>query len=534
MSDGNGRCVPTVHHHMNGFGCIDPKPALPGELEGLLNEATAMLAEAKRLFGKTVVDVRQTVTSTDNRGVNVVTFTFRNGETRTFEVMNGRDGTNGLKGDPGKDADIEGCEAAKKEALDAAKIAADAASDVSATDAYVQKNERDRIAAEKTRHNMMMEREEKLEEIEGSMRGLFFTLNKAVEAENGRANAEKARVDAEKARNEAEKARAVAEADRVTAETKREADVETAVSRANTAASSAESASASANTAAGAANSAAGAANNAAVEASKVSGRVDDLALEMREVANSANQAASRANTSAANADEKAGLVQDNITLNTQIANGAKQESAEALSAAENAVFRAQGAVGTANSAAQLAQQAKAIAEGRATGYVFDTLAEMNAWLAVAENVAKLVVGDNLYIRATDSPDYWWDGERAQVLETEHPDLSGYVKDTDWATNEKGGVARINSIYGLIVNASGFLYVNKASQANIEAKTDNYRPIVPSSLDYAVKVAMTTNTIELTPLEKAAAQRWFGITPITASEYEALADKSGINYVIPD
>lgn len=120
MSDGNGGCVPTVHHHMNGFGCIDPKPALPGELEGLLNEATAMLAEAKRLIGKTVVYVRQTVTSTDNRGVNVVEFVTGEGQKKEVKVRNG------AQGDPGKDADIAGCNAAIANAMEAAKKAKEA------------------------------------------------------------------------------------------------------------------------------------------------------------------------------------------------------------------------------------------------------------------------------------------------------------------------------------------------------------------------------------------------------------------------
>lgn len=269
-------------------------------------------------------------------------------------------------------------------------------------------------------------------------------------------------------------------------------------------------------------------ASDAAIEATNEATRNANTATT------NANNAASRANASATNANEKASLVQDNITLNTQIANDAKQESAEAKSSAEDAVFKAQGAVGTANSAAQLAQQAKAIAEGKANSKVFATKAEMDAWLAIADNKATLKVGDNLYILATDSPDYWWDGESAQILETEHPDLTDYVKNTDYATADKGGVVKVNGAYGIYINANGIITTNAANEQILLAKTNATYPIVPKYLDYAVKVGITTNTIELTPLEKAAAQRWFGITPITASEYEALADKSGINYVIPD
>ena len=74
--------------------------------------------------------------------------------------------------------------------------------------------------------------------------------------------------------------------------------------------------------------------------------------------------------------------------------------------------------------------EVEAIAKGRATGYVFDTVDDMNTWLSNADNLAKLVLGDNLYIKAVDVPDYWWDGTQAQQLETQKVDLSEYAKIT--------------------------------------------------------------------------------------------------------
>lgn len=61
----------------------------------------------------------------------------------------------------------------------------------------------------------------------------------------------------------------------------------------------------------------------------------------------------------------------------------------------------------------------EAIARGAARALVFDTVAALDAWLTVSANTASLQVGDNLYIKATDVPDYWWDGTKKQVLETE-------------------------------------------------------------------------------------------------------------------
>ena len=68
-----------------------------------------------------------------------------------------------------------------------------------------------------------------------------------------------------------------------------------------------------------------------------------------------------------------------------------------------------------------------AIAKGRATGYVFDTVTDMNNWLSDSANTVNLVLGDNLYIKDTDVSDYWWDGMQAQPLETQKVDLTEYA-----------------------------------------------------------------------------------------------------------
>ena len=72
----------------------------------------------------------------------------------------------------------------------------------------------------------------------------------------------------------------------------------------------------------------------------------------------------------------------------------------------------------------------ESIARGRNFGVVFDTYDQMTSWLAVPEHLKTLEVGTNLYIRALNVPDYWWDGAQVQELEVEHPDLSQYVTKT--------------------------------------------------------------------------------------------------------
>lgn len=92
-------------------------------------------------------------------------------------------------------------------------------------------------------------------------------------------------------------------------------------------------------------------------------------------------------------------------------------------------------------------------------------------------------------------------------------DLSGYVKNTDIAGSNTAGVVRVMSDYGvqLISPRMGVLGVRSAKNEEIVAKNTAYLPITPKCLDYAVKVALTTNTVALTDAEKAAARAWLGI-----------------------
>ena len=73
-----------------------------------------------------------------------------------------------------------------------------------------------------------------------------------------------------------------------------------------------------------------------------------------------------------------------------------------------------------------LSKKALDVAMGRNQARVFATVEAMVEWLTVPENAEQLNVGDNLYITATDVPDYWWDGTQQQPLETQKVDLTGY------------------------------------------------------------------------------------------------------------
>ena len=76
---------------------------------------------------------------------------------------------------------------------------------------------------------------------------------------------------------------------------------------------------------------------------------------------------------------------------------------------------------------------------------------------------------------------------KLSALETQKVDLTNYVKNTDYATASTVGLVKANGSSGITVNSAGNISTVKATESDIDIKTNNYKPIVPSNLDYAVK-----------------------------------------------
>ena len=100
-------------------------------------------------------------------------------------------------------------------------------------------------------------------------------------------------------------------------------------------------------------------------------------------------------------------------------------------------------------------------------------------------------------------------------------DLTDYVKNTDYATKDKAGVIKINSIHGVSIY-NGELMIERANASEIAAKKLDRNPITPAYLDIAVKTGITTNTIQLTEEEKTSACEWLGVDGLVGDIDEAL------------
>lgn len=64
-------------------------------------------------------------------------------------------------------------------------------------------------------------------------------------------------------------------------------------------------------------------------------------------------------------------------------------------------------------------------------------------------------------------------------------DLSSYVKNTDYASTSKAGIIRIGAGFKIVNGTT--IYPLMATNTDIDARTNEYEPIVPANLDYAVR-----------------------------------------------
>lgn len=256
-----------------------------------------------------------------------------------------------IKGEPGKDADIEGCNAAIASAKELEKKVTEAEAEREKAESERQSSETERKQSEEAR----------------------------LQSESERNKAEQARKKAEEERNEAEASRNTAETQRVEAESQRQKAVEDAIASMEIAERKATEATKAAQNATVNAEDAASSANEATTNAVAATKNAQSATKE-------AVTATANANTATSNAN----IATENATNATNRAMELSNKAEETIAKSEKAASDAASAVGDANKAVETANNANKAATTAATNA--NTSAEnANAAAERANEAADLV-----------------------------------------------------------------------------------------------------------------------------------------------
>ncbi|MBQ9113908.1 MAG: leucine-rich repeat protein [Clostridia bacterium] len=144
-------------------------------------------------------------------------------------------------------------------------------------------------------------------------------------------------------------------------------------------------------------------------------------------------------------------------------------------------------------------------------GYAVGTTYLKGESAPITETVAKFI--GQLYLDTTDNATY----QCTAITTDESTSVTTYtwvklIRSTDYPESEKAGAIKVsfgNSNAALYRDAQGRLLLGSPTEEEIKAKTAK-KAIVPSNLDYAVKVGITTNAETLTDEEKTSACEWLG------------------------
>ncbi|KAA6375859.1 MAG: hypothetical protein EZS28_028612, partial [Streblomastix strix] len=130
-------------------------------------------------------------------------------------------------------------------------------------------------------------------------------------------------------------------------------------------------------------------------------------------------------------------------------------------------------------------QEVRDIASGKSKGYVFATTDEMNTWMDDQENVAKLAIGDNLYIVDKEVMDYWWDGTNLRALETELPDMSNVVTTLGAATGNGNAITDISIDGNTLTPAKNETFVTTGFDQSITGMKTFTSTIISNGIQYS-------------------------------------------------
>ena len=77
------------------------------------------------------------------------------------------------------------------------------------------------------------------------------------------------------------------------------------------------------------------------------------------------------------------------------------------------------------------------------------------------------------------------------------------------------GVAKINTVYGIGITSNGELRTSAATDAEIESKSNTAKPLVPASVDKAVREGLGNNSLTWTEAYKTSARNTIGASRVS-------------------
>ena len=141
-------------------------------------------------------------------------------------------------------------------------------------------------------------------------------------------------------------------------------------------------------------------------------------------------------------------------------------------------------------------ERVEAIAKGKSTGLVFDTVEDMEAWISNPDNKNILSMGDNIYIKAKEVPDYWIvkafdyavSGKYYLIseLETQKVDLSDIeneISAVDEVAKSAKSIAE-NTTSNLANNYSTTTQMNSAISQSASAISQSVSATIDKSVNY--------------------------------------------------
>lgn len=98
--------------------------------------------------------------------------------------------------------------------------------------------------------------------------------------------------------------------------------------------------------------------------------------------------------------------------------------------------------------------------------------------------------------------------------------LNNKVNYTDYATSSKAGLSKLVSTYGIqAMDSAGTAGILKATEAELIAKTNNYKPVVASTVDIAVREGLGNSKLNWSETYKENARKQLGVNSLTVITY---------------